>query len=110
LTGDWGEDIEVVEERPESIQDAKTIVPTQATTFVPNMVLPEKDSADMAGSFGSQTSYEVTESASEDGPTKLTVPPPPKWAFEDVLFKYGEPFQCPFCYTEQIVKNKNAWK
>ncbi|KUJ19143.1 uncharacterized protein LY89DRAFT_478685 [Mollisia scopiformis] len=46
-------------------------------------------------------------------PAKMALqscPPPPKWAFEDVLFEYGEPFQCPICYTEQVVKNKHAWK
>jgi hypothetical protein len=114
LTGDWGEDINIIEEEhytgQEDKQPAKTIAPTQATTFVPNMIPIDKDGSEIAGSFGSQTSYEATEVASGDGSTKLTVPPPPKWAFEDVPFEYGEPFQCPFCYTEQIVKNKNAWK
>jgi len=111
LTGDWGEDIDVVEETIQEDKElTKTIAPTQATTFVPNMISPERDGQDIAGSFGSQTSYEATEVASEDGPTKLTVPLPPKWAFEDVRFEYGEPFQCPMCCTEQVVKNKNAWK
>lgn len=111
LTGNWGEDIDVVEETiQEDKKPAKTIAPTQATTFVPNMIPQEKDGSDVAGSFGSQTSYEATEVASEDGPTNLTVPFPPKWAFEDVPFEYGEPFLCPLCYTEQVVKNKNAWK
>jgi hypothetical protein len=114
LTGDWGEDIDVVVETPDTIREgkkpAKSIAPTQATTFIPDMFTPEKEGSDIAGSFGSQTSYEATEFASEDGPTKLMVPPPPKWAFEGVPFEYGEPFQCPVCYTEQIVKNKNAWK
>jgi hypothetical protein len=114
MTGDWGEDIDVIEETPYTTQEgkkpAKTIAPTEATTFIPNMVLPDENESEIAGSFGSQTSYEATELASEDGPTKLTIPHPPKWAFEDVLFEYGEPFQCPFCYTEHVVKNKNAWK
>ncbi|RDL39878.1 uncharacterized protein BP5553_04218 [Venustampulla echinocandica] len=111
LTGDWGEDIDVVEETiQEDKKPAKSIAQTQATTFVPSMIPPEEDGSDVACSFGSQTSYEATEVANEDGPTKLMVPLPPKWAFEDVPFEYGEPFQCPFCYTEQVVKNKNAWK
>jgi hypothetical protein len=118
LTGDWGEDIDVVVvETPDKIREgkkpAKSIAPTQATTFIPDTFTPEKDGSDIAGSVvsvGSQTSYEATEFAREDGPTKLTVPPPPKWAFPDVPFEYGEPFQCPVCYTEQKVKNKNAWK
>jgi hypothetical protein len=111
LTGDWGEDVDGVDETiQEDKKPAKTILTSKATTFVPNMVPQEKDGSDVAGSFGSQTSYEATEVGSEDGPTKLTVPPPPKWAFEDVLFEYGEPFQCPLCFTEQVVKNRNAWK
>ncbi|KAF4631570.1 hypothetical protein G7Y89_g6549 [Cudoniella acicularis] len=111
LTGDWGEDIETIQETiPKDVEAAKTIAPTQATTFVPNLFQPERDGSDVAGFFGSQTSYEATEFANTDGPTKLAVPSPPKWAFEDVPFEYGEPFQCPLCYTEQVVKNKNAWK
>ncbi len=43
-------------------------------------------------------------------PTMLTVPPPPRLAFPDIRFEYGEPFQCPYCFTEQVVKNKFAWK
>jgi len=31
-------------------------------------------------------------------------------AFEEVAFAFGEPFQCPYCYMEQTVKNKTAWK
>jgi hypothetical protein len=80
-----------VVETPDTIREgkkpAKSIAPTQATTFIPDMFTTEKD-----------------------GPTKLTVPPPPTWAFPDVLFEYGEPFECSVCYTEQKVRNKNAWK
>jgi hypothetical protein len=114
LTGDWGEDIDIIEEDHYTVEEgkqlAKTIAPTQATTFAPNVVPIDKDDSEIDGSLGSQTSYEATEFTSDDESTKLTVPPPPQWAFEDVLFEYGEPFQCPFCYTEQVVKNKNAWK
>ncbi|XMA12032.1 hypothetical protein WAI453_004823 [Rhynchosporium graminicola] len=40
----------------------------------------------------------------------LTVPPPPSEAFEGVPFEFGHPFQCPYCWTEQTVKGRNAWK
>jgi hypothetical protein len=119
LTGDWGEDLdEVVEEKgPDAPKLAKTVASTKATTFIVDgnaskKEVSEKEGSDFtAGSFGSQTSYEATEFEG-DGTvsTKLTVPPPPKWAFPDVPFEYGEPFQCPYCYTEQEVNNKAAWK
>jgi hypothetical protein len=56
LTGDWGEDIDVVVETPETIREgkkpAKSIAPTQATTFIPDMFTPETAGPDIAGSFG----------------------------------------------------------
>lgn len=69
----------------------------------------EKDGLEVAESFGSQTSYEPT-IAGEAAEGRLTVPPPPKLAFEGVLSEYGEPFQGPYCYTEQTAKNISAWK
>lgn len=113
LTGDWGEDLEeVVEEKgPEVLKLAKTVASTRATTFIVDGNASKKEDVDVTGSFGSQTSYEATEfEGDSSAPRKLTVPPPPKWAFPDVAFEYGEPFQCPYCYTEQVVKNKAAWK
>ncbi|KFZ00936.1 hypothetical protein V501_10348 [Pseudogymnoascus sp. VKM F-4519 (FW-2642)] len=119
LTGDWGEDLdEVVEEKgPDAPKLAKTVASTKATTFIVDgnaskKEVSENEASDvMAGSFGSQTSYEATEFEGDStAPTKLTVPPPPKWAFPDVPFEYREPFQCPYCYTEQEVNNKAAWK
>jgi hypothetical protein len=69
----------------------------------------ERDGLDLdQGSFGSQTSYEPT--VVGVSVHKMSVPPPPSMAFEDVPFEYGEPFQCPYCYMEQTVKNKTAWK
>ncbi|OBT70030.1 hypothetical protein VE03_00659 [Pseudogymnoascus sp. 23342-1-I1] len=113
LTGNWGEDLdEVIEEKgPDSLKLAKTVASTRATTFIVDGNAPKNDVIDPAGSFGSQTSYEATEFEGDGtAPTKLTVPPPPKWAFPNVPFEYGEPFQCPYCYTEQEVKSKAAWK
>ncbi|TVY53442.1 hypothetical protein LCER1_G003858 [Lachnellula cervina] len=111
LTGDWGEILdEVAEEKgPEKTKPAITVASTKATTFIVDGNI-KKDGSDAGGSFGSQTSYEATEYEGDGAPTKLIVPPPPKWAFPDVPFQYGEPFQCPFCYMEQEVKNKAVWK
>ncbi|KAE9366233.1 hypothetical protein N431DRAFT_495972 [Stipitochalara longipes BDJ] len=95
------------DERPE-----KTIALTKltkATTYVENKTMIERDGIDLdQGSFGSQTSYEPT--VVGEAVHKLGVPPPPVMAFEDVPFEFGEPFQCPYCYMEQTVKNKTAWK
>ncbi|TVY25184.1 hypothetical protein LHYA1_G006052 [Lachnellula hyalina] len=111
LTGDWGEILdEVAEEKgPEKTKPPRTVASTKATTFIVDGNI-KKDGSDAGGSFGSQTSYQATTYEADGAPTKLTVPPPPKWAFQDVPFHYGEPFQCPFCYTEQEVTNKAAWK
>lgn len=62
------------------------------------------------GSFGSGTSYQPTILGGDNTPDKLSVPPPPASAFPDVPFEYGEHFQCPYCFTEQSVENKAAWK
>ncbi|KAF4628213.1 hypothetical protein G7Y89_g9937 [Cudoniella acicularis] len=103
-----GDDDETKREKPE-----KTIVAsTKATTFIGENVLQNVRTAgsDTGNSFGSQTSYERTVFGSDGAPKMLTVPPPPKFAFPGVPFEYGEPFQCPYCFTEQIAKNKPAWK
>lgn len=102
LARDWDE----LPKEP-SPEDQKTIALTKATTFVEAKVPVEKADSDK-GSFGSQTSYEPTV-VGEDV-HRLSPPAPPKFAFEGIPFEFGEPFQCPYCYTEQIVKNKTAWK
>jgi hypothetical protein len=94
---------------------ARTVIAsTKATTFVGegHTVLQNIKTAgsEMGNSAGSQTSYDPTVFGNDDAPAMLTVPPPPKMAFPDVPFNYEEPFQCPYCFTEQIVKNKTAWK
>jgi hypothetical protein len=100
LARDWEADVE----------DKKTIALTKATTYVETNPLPQDiKGGSEAGSFGSQTSYDQTVMG-EAAESKLTVPPPPAMAFEGVPFAYGDPFQCPYCYTEQIVKNRATWK
>jgi hypothetical protein len=106
LARDW----DAVEE--EKAPD-RTVALTKATTFVDiSSVTPQpppRPDSDGGGSFGSQTSYEQTV-AGENGVSKLSIPPPPNMAFEGIPFEYGKHFQCPYCFTEQIVKNKAAWK
>ena len=96
----------------------KTIASTKATTFVGENILQKVREAgsDAGNSFGSATSYENTVFQGDGSPTMLTVPPPPKFAFPTIFgfpkipFEYGQPFQCPFCFTEQTVENRSAWK
>jgi hypothetical protein len=106
MAGGWEE-----EEKPqkEGEKPEKTIASTKATTFVGNDAVYQREELDVV-SFGSQTSYEQTVVGDETAATKLTVPNPPKFAFPDVLFEYGEPFNCPYCYTVQTVQKKAAWK
>lgn len=100
-----------VVEKPEG-PPMTIVASTKATTFVgqETLALNFPKPISEAGSFGSLTSYDPTVFGMDGAPTLLTVPSPPKYAFPDVEFAYGEPFQCPFCFTEQIVKNKSAWK
>jgi len=99
--------------RPEK-SELTVIASTKATTFVGHHTLVTAQNVPKpiseAESFGSITSYDPTVFGIDGAPTLLTVPSPPKFAFTDVEFVYGEPFQCPYCFTEQIVKNKSDWK
>lgn len=110
----------MIEERKEFEDDDeitakvdKTVASTKATTFIGDDKTKQrlqKPAMDFSGSVGSVTSYDPTVFGADGMPALLTVPPPPKEAFADVPFVYGEPFQCPYCFTEQVVKHKAAWK
>lgn len=104
MAGGWEEGEKLTKE------DEKTIASTKATTFMAADNVYQREGSNTPASFGSQTSYEQTVLGDETAATILTVPPPPKFAFPDVQFEYGEPFNCPYCYTEQNVRNKAAWK
>lgn len=93
----------------------KHVASTKATTFVEredhqtsqtaNTIVPS-----FAESTGSVTSYEQTIYEADGKPKHLKVPDPPEEAFPGVPFVYGEAFQCPYCFTEQVVGHKAAWK
>ncbi|KAM3075257.1 hypothetical protein ACMFMG_007299 [Clarireedia jacksonii] len=100
LTRDW--DQMAVEEGD------KTVALTKATTFIEDSAVVRMDGSELGDSFGSQTSYEATIVGESSG--KLSVPSHPKMAFNGVTFEFGKPFQCPYCFTEQVVKNRSAWK
>lgn len=81
---------------------------TKATTFYEN-IPPMQEAILEFKTTESQTSYEPTQFG-EKAANTLPVPAHPEEAFDGVEFEYGEPFLCPFCYTEQQVKNRNDWK
>lgn len=104
LSRNWEESPDELDSKePETVAMTKH---SKATTFIiESKPTKEKEALEA----GSQTSYEQTVMG-ETAETRLTAPSPPKEAFEGVEFMYGEPFQCPLCYTEQTVKNRAAWK
>ncbi|TVY38770.1 hypothetical protein LSUB1_G004396 [Lachnellula subtilissima] len=106
LTKDW-----MGEENEEGTDPDATVAltkHTKATTFTGHENHDYRDGYVAAAStLGSQTSYEATVVGAI---TKITVPPLPQWAFENIPFEFGEPFQCPYCYTDTTVKNRNSWK
>ncbi|KAG9233737.1 hypothetical protein BJ875DRAFT_441949 [Amylocarpus encephaloides] len=110
LSRDWYETHATDEKK-----EAKTIASTKATTFIESGsvlkgdIIRQTQPRDEASSVGFQTPYDAT-MYEADANIKLTVPQPPKMAFEGVEFEFGEPFQCPYCRTEQMVKSKAAWK
>ncbi|KAL2063264.1 hypothetical protein VTL71DRAFT_5069 [Oculimacula yallundae] len=74
-----------------------------------NQPILNKDYIELEETAGSQTTYDPTLYDGE-GTTTLTVPKPPEWAFEGILFDYGNPFICPYCFTEQNCKDRISWK
>jgi len=104
----------VNDDEEERMKPEKTIfASTKATTFVGHENIIQRikpPGSDTGNSFGTQTSYDATVFGNDGEPAMLRVPPPPKFAFPNVEFQYGEVFQCPYCFTEQTVDNRTAWK
>jgi hypothetical protein len=107
MAGEWDEEMKP---QKEDEKTGKTIASTKTTTFMRHDSIHQQEVSDTASSFGSQTSDEQTALGDEAGAAKLDVPPPPSFAFPEVPFQYGEPFNCPYCYTEQNVNSKASWK
>ncbi|KAK0102755.1 hypothetical protein ONS95_006352 [Cadophora gregata] len=110
LSKDWdkpAKEVITVEEEA-GVKAPQTLALTKATTYVEAVPAPPKDGSEV-GSFETETSYQQTV-AGETEEHLLKVPPPPIQAFEGVPFEFGHPFQCPYCWTEQNVKGRNAWK
>ncbi|PVH68986.1 hypothetical protein DL98DRAFT_578562 [Cadophora sp. DSE1049] len=86
------------DEQPEP---AASVAYTKATTLAPRI---ERDiePSDEAASFGSQTAYATHVSTEEASYLRVPQPPMP--------FEYVKPFECPYCYTIQIVQHRTAWK
>ena len=108
LSKDWEEPITEAVPLEEDVKAPQTLALTKATTYVEGLPAPPKDGSEV-GSFETETSYQQTV-AGETEEHLLKVPPPPREAFESVPFEFGQPFQCPYCWTEQNVKGRNAWK
>ncbi|CZT12877.1 uncharacterized protein RAG0_16547 [Rhynchosporium agropyri] len=112
LAKDWETPVKPVivlkEDEDEDEQAPQTLALTKATTYVEALPTALNDGSEV-GSFETETSYQQT-MAGEIEEHLLTVPPPPSEAFEGVPFEFGHPFQCPYCWTEQTVKGRNAWK
>lgn len=88
-------------------KDTKDTKYTKATAFFETPQTTVKVTP--PASLGSATSYEPTV-VGDAAYSKLSVPPHPEMAFESVEFEFGQPFLCPYCCTEQSVRNRKAWK
>ncbi|TGO14890.1 hypothetical protein BTUL_0047g00520 [Botrytis tulipae] len=64
----------------------------------------ESESGDSQGSQGSDKATSVRENAD-----RLNVPSHPLTEFENVPIQFGVPFQCPYCRTQQVPKDRAAW-
>jgi hypothetical protein len=84
-----------------SQQTGSSLGQTKASTYVGSSEKIE-DSETLSDTGRSETSYAT--SVDEDDVNILCIPPPPK-PFDGRL-----PFECPYCYTIQSPRSKNAWK
>ncbi|KAL4878731.1 hypothetical protein BJY04DRAFT_220798 [Aspergillus karnatakaensis] len=71
-----------------------------------NPVLSKVDTNEPSGA--SITSY-ATSMAGPNTNT-LRVPNPPKRLMNGMEFEYGQPFECPYCRTIQIVRDRSDWR
>jgi rubrerythrin len=85
---------------------APTITLTKATTFIENS--PVQTSYVEQADDASLTSYAT--STGEGSLYALRVPNPPDSIGHGVNFAYEMPFECPYCFTIQVVANFREWK
>jgi hypothetical protein len=92
---------------PDSSESAFTIYPapnslTTASTFMERYAFQQ--TALEIEEFETQSFTSYATSIGNDGEDKLSVPPQPIESLD------GKPFECPFCFTIQIVKGERPWK
>jgi hypothetical protein len=91
---------------PHREEQAPTITQTKATTFVATPAF-HKPSIEQEDDI-SVTSYAT--SVGEGSLHALRVPEPPQTLSGGMLFEYGVPFECPYCFTIRLVKNRREWR
>ncbi|KAF7868713.1 uncharacterized protein EAF02_009449 [Botrytis sinoallii] len=96
------DNIAVAEEEP------VTAALTKDSISIDKSTLTRKDESESGDSQGSQSSDEAT-SVGECA-DKLNVPSHPFMEFENFPIQFSVPFQCPYCRTEQVPKDRAAWK
>jgi hypothetical protein len=74
----------------------------QSGTAASTYIAPDSNIVEDLSDKGSITSYAT--SVGEDDPGQMRVPPPPEESANEM------PFECPYCFTIQTVRDSNSWK
>lgn len=98
---------EVVHEHTELRSQAPTVAHTKATTFVDIPGVYEL-SPPIEEDNVSLTSYATT--TGDDFLHALRIPDPYDVIGQSMHFEYQKPFECPYCFTIQVVKNVREWR
>ena len=91
---------EVTKSQVQSLKPPSTFAVTTASTLVVNTL---NSLEEMPDEVQSQTSY-ATSINEDESSDMLRVPPLPDEAVR------GLPFECPYCWAPQLIKNRRAWK
>lgn len=104
---DFGVKVSTSENQPDTPDKGPpTLAQTKATTFVPT-------TPTQAVPFDQEEQVSITSyatSVEEDSKHALRVPNPPQFVGGGIPFEYGVPFECPYCFTIQSVRNLRDWK
>jgi hypothetical protein len=87
-------------------EQAPTVTLTKATTFIDVPRVHEK--RPLEEDNASLTSYATT--TSDGSLHALRVPDPHDVVGTGMEFEYGDPFECPYCFTIQVVKDVHEWR